>query len=436
MTPKILPPRQNGKGIRGVIAYNEKNASELLAVENFPENDAKALTEYLALMAQQNTRIRAENTPFHVVLPFPPGEVLDDKTYVDIARDYMQGMGYGEQPFAVFLHTDKAHLHLHIVSSRVSAKDFRKIDDYNEKWRSQAIGTIIERKYGITSVLAEKLPKSLSQIADRYFEQVQKGVKMDIGAYFKSWRKLLNMRTLNAENRQKKPAPEVSNKVLAQVNAIVASAMLQKPRSLSQLKKLLEAQRVEVKEVVNQREKRRGVVRGVVFVFHRQAVGQPTIEVAERGIPSGQLPYFAEVALMRQLYANKREYKAVQSYIRKQLISALKRAKNREELQEMLQQHNISTTWHANAGGTYGVSFTYKDTTLKGVQVGKAFSYEKIVAVLDRNAAAVQAAIPSQEQAIPQHFGNIGGSGGSGEDDEEDDDEEQEQEQAIKRRRQ
>jgi hypothetical protein len=424
MIPKILPTRKNGKGISGVIEYNEKNASELLAVENFPEDDAKSFTEYLEFIAQQNKRIRLENTPFHVTLPFPPGEALDDQTYIDIARDYMQGMGYGEQPYAVFLHTDKAHLHLHIATSRVSAKNFRKIDDYNEKWRSLCTGAIIERKYGITDVLAEKLPEQLSRIVNGYFERQQAQPNLSIGAYFKNWRKLLNphvLASVNRERMQRKPSPEVSNKILAQVNALVSDAMKEKPRSMAELKKTLEAQRVEVREVVSRQTGKR---QGVVFVLHRENVKEPTIAAAERGIPSRQLPCFSEMPLMRQLYANRREYKAAQGYVRKQLVIALKRAKDREELQEILQHRGVLTTWHENTRGVYGVSFTYKGTTLKGVQVGKAFSYEKIAAILEKNSAtaAAQVAIP-QHQELPRHFGSIGGSGG-GKNGEEDEDEE------------
>jgi hypothetical protein len=331
----------------------------------------------------------------------------------------MQGMGYGEQPYAVFLHTDREHLHLHVVSSRVSASNFRKVDDYCERWRSQCVGAIIERKYGLTSVLDQKLPAALKRMADGYFERQQRGVAVSIGAYFKNWRRQPDVRTLKKEVQQE---PKMSNKVLLQVNAAVAAAMKEKPRSLAQLKKMLAAQRVEVREVLNRQT---GKQQGVVFALHRQDVKDPTVEAAEKGIPSGQLPCFSEVPLMQQLLANRRAYKAAQSYLRKRLPAALKRAKSREELDEMLQQRDILTTWHSNARGVYGVSFTYRDVTLKGVQVGKAFSFEKISALLERNGAAPA----HRQQTSSPRFGgigggSIGGSGGGKNDDDEDEDEE------------
>jgi hypothetical protein len=223
--------------------------------------------------------------------------VLDDKTYIAIAHDYMQGMGYGEQPYAVFLHTDKAHLHLHVVSSRVSAKDFRKKDDYNERWRSQCVGAIIERKYGITDVLSEKLPMPLKRVVDGFFEQqAQSGVTIE--AYFKRWREMLNVRTLKAEVRQRTAMSEVSNHVLLQVNAIVAEAMQGKPSSLPQLKKMLEAQRVEVREVANQKT---GKKQGVVFILHRQDAREPTVALAESGIPSDSRLTFGAIRTLSSM---------------------------------------------------------------------------------------------------------------------------------------
>jgi hypothetical protein len=395
------------------MRYNEKNASELLTIESFPSDDTRALTRHLEMITEQNGRIK--NPVFHATLPFPPGEVLDSQTYIDIARDYMQGMGYGAEPYAVFLHTDKEHLHLHIVSSRVSAKTFRKLDAYCERWRSQCVGAIIERKYGITSVLDKKLPTALRRIADGYFER-----QVSIEEYFKNWRRQPEVRTLKKELRQQ---PEVSNKTLLQVNNAVADAMRQKPRSLVQLKDMLKPHHVEVVTAVNRKT---GKQQGVVFVLHRQDVRQPTVEAVERGIPSGQLPCFSAAPLMQQLYANRREYKAAQSYLRKQLTAALKRAKTREALEKMLQKQNVLTTWHENARGIYGVSFTYKNVTLKGVQVGKKFSFEKIAARLELNTAAA-AAVGGQAVAQEQrHSGSIGGGGGGGSKEDEDDEEEDE----------
>ncbi|GHT18106.1 hypothetical protein AGMMS4956_21610 [Bacteroidia bacterium] len=350
---------------------------------------------------------------------------MTNEQYVAIAKDYMDGMGYGEQPFATFLHTDKNHLHLHIVSSRVDFNDpkYRKIDDYNEQWRSQCVGTIIEQKYGITQVLKEKLPTFLQKKVDNFFSQDK-----NIDAYFQHWRKDLNTKWLKEFEQENKP---IKNEIALQVNDIVAAAMREKPRSVAQLKKLLEPQRVEIVEAINQKT---GKKQGLLFVYHRQDVKDTTVEIAEKGIPSSKLPCFEKMPLMQQLFSNKQEHKAAKTYIYKQLAWIKEKAKDREELQKMLQKKDIASTWHENAGGIYGVSFTYKDVTLKGSQVGKDFTAEKLAAFLLLNSQ--QTALQQQQRAQQQQQrdaqqqsagigGSLAGTAGKASDDDDDDDEEE-----------
>ena len=52
-----------------------------------------------------------------------------------MAEEYMNGMGYGEQPYMVFKHTDIDRTHIHIVSVCVD-ENGRKISDRFEKRRS------------------------------------------------------------------------------------------------------------------------------------------------------------------------------------------------------------------------------------------------------------------------------------------------------------
>jgi type IV secretory pathway VirD2 relaxase len=54
-----------------------------------------------------------------VSLHWAKGEVVPAQDLVAIADQYMQGMGYGRQPYAVYQHHDTEHPHVHIVSVRV-----------------------------------------------------------------------------------------------------------------------------------------------------------------------------------------------------------------------------------------------------------------------------------------------------------------------------
>jgi hypothetical protein len=58
----------------------------------------------------------------------------------------MERMGYGEQPYVVFLHEDIDRKHIHIVSSRVNAEGVKIAHSY-ERRRSEDIRKELEKKY-------------------------------------------------------------------------------------------------------------------------------------------------------------------------------------------------------------------------------------------------------------------------------------------------
>lgn len=91
---------------------------------------------------------RTEKPVVHISLNPDSRDSLPDDKLMDIAADYMQGMGWGEQPYIVFKHTDIERTHIHIVSIQVRP-DGRKIIDSNRNRRSVAITEEIERKYDL-----------------------------------------------------------------------------------------------------------------------------------------------------------------------------------------------------------------------------------------------------------------------------------------------
>lgn len=137
--------------IRKSLHYNfkkvEKGQAEILMTKNLPSS--LPLTEedvFKEMMGRIPTGIRTRNLSFHISLNPDPSEKIDDETFRKMAEDYMQAMGYGEQPYIVFLHHDIERTHIHIVSTRVDALG-NKINDSNERYRSQKIVEQLERTY-------------------------------------------------------------------------------------------------------------------------------------------------------------------------------------------------------------------------------------------------------------------------------------------------
>ena len=66
----------------------------------------------------------------------------------NIAREYLEKMGFGNQPYLVFKHEDIDRHHLHIVTVRVD-ENGSSIDTRNNFYRSKQITRELERKYGL-----------------------------------------------------------------------------------------------------------------------------------------------------------------------------------------------------------------------------------------------------------------------------------------------
>ncbi|KGO08690.1 relaxase/mobilization nuclease domain-containing protein [Elizabethkingia bruuniana] len=96
------------------------------------------------LIANRNT----EKHTLHISLNPDPKDEVDDDKFREMAEEYMREMGYGEQPFVVFKHTDIDRSHIHIVSVCVD-EEGKKISDKFEKRRSMNVCRELERKHDL-----------------------------------------------------------------------------------------------------------------------------------------------------------------------------------------------------------------------------------------------------------------------------------------------
>ena len=141
--------------LAGALGYNFKkvvsgDASVLLA-EGLYANPEGGYTMEEVLSDMQAAipkKCRTKNVVFHCSLNPHPDEKLSDEQLTQIAQEYMQTLGYGEQPYIVFKHNDIAREHIHIVSLRVNSAG-EKINDKFENRRSKRITDLLERKYGL-----------------------------------------------------------------------------------------------------------------------------------------------------------------------------------------------------------------------------------------------------------------------------------------------
>ena len=152
------------ENLGGALGYNFKKvekgeASILLAAELYQDREGRYTMEdvFADMQAVIPEKCRTKKMVFHCSLNPHPDEKLSDETLTQIAKEYMETLGYGKQPYIVFKHNDIAREHIHIVSLRVDSRG-QKINDRFEKRRSKKITDALEKRFGLipSSKITEK----------------------------------------------------------------------------------------------------------------------------------------------------------------------------------------------------------------------------------------------------------------------------------------
>ena len=155
-----------GTNIYGALLYNHSKVladnGAILHLHNMKETAdgnyaAMQLLSSFApyLVANKNT----EKTALHISLNPDPQDSISDEDYIKIAEEYMQKLGYGEQPYIIFKHTDIERSHIHIVSTTVDRKGV-KIPDSFEKKKSMDICRELEKKFNLSPATEKQLSDS------------------------------------------------------------------------------------------------------------------------------------------------------------------------------------------------------------------------------------------------------------------------------------
>jgi len=148
-------PKRIHRSVRIVVYYSEtkvKNgtAEYVCAVNFHKEIDEMTPEEKIHFFVQRNLLNQAckANTP-HIILSFHPSEKFTKGKFAAIASAYMEGIGFGDQPYLVYYHTDTQAPHLHIVTTLIDANGVR-IETHNiGQDKSAPTRLEIEERFGL-----------------------------------------------------------------------------------------------------------------------------------------------------------------------------------------------------------------------------------------------------------------------------------------------
>jgi len=330
------------ENLGGALGYNFKKvekgeASILLAAELYQDKEGSYTIEevFADMEALIPKKCRTKKTVFHCSLNPHPDEKLSDETLVKIAKEYMEALGYGKQPYIVFKHNDIAREHIHIVSLRVDF-DGNKINDKFEGRRSKKITNALEKKYNL-------IPSS--KVSERTTTETPK----------------VNV---------------VQGNIKEQVANTVRSAMKHYTFcSLGELNAVLRKYNLAVEEVKT--EYRGKQYDGLVYVPTDDKGNKVSTPIHASDIGRG----VGYTAVQNKMLKSKQMVKPLIPTVRRKVLEVMRTSPHTEErLRQRLEKQGLQVVIRKNDNGRiYGITFIddEKGIALNGSRLGKGYAANK-----------------------------------------------------------
>ena len=332
--------------LAGALGYNFKkvvsgDASVLLA-EGLYANPGGGYTMEEVLSDMQAAipkKCRTKNVVFHCSLNPHPDEKLSDEQLTQIAQEYMQTLGYGEQPYIVFKHNDIAREHIHIVSLRVNSAG-EKINDKFENRRSKRITDLLERKYGL-------IPSTPSK----------------------------EQRTNAPASQEHLPLDNIRSEMAQTLRELLAHYHF---CSLGEFKAILGAYQLTVEEVKNTYRGRE--YNGLVYAPTDEAGNKlcPPIHASKIGRGVGY------AAVQHKMKQSKQSIKPFIAGVRQRVLAVMRTSPRSEEgLLDRLEKSELRCIIRKSEGGRiYGITFINDNLgiALNGSRLGKGYAAKQFEA--------------------------------------------------------
>ena len=327
------------ENLGGALGYNFKKvekgeANILLAAELYQSKEGRyTMEDVLADMeALIPKNCRTKKTVFHCSLNPHPDEKLSDERLTQIAKEYMEALGYGNQPYIVFKHNDIAREHIHIVSLRIDGEG-KKINDKFEKRRSKQLTDALERKYSL-------IPSS--KVTDREMKEVS---KID-----------------TTKGNIKEQVAETLLSVLKHYEFC----------SLGELNAILSVYNLAVEEVKT--EFRGKKYEGLVYVPTDDKGDKVSSPIHASDIGRG----VGYTAVQNRMQKSKQSIKALISVAREKVLHVMRTSPQTEEaLQQRLEEQGLRMVVRKNENGRiYGITFIddKEGIALNGSRLGKGYA--------------------------------------------------------------
>lgn len=92
---------------------------------------------------------------YHTSLNLPYTDKLTDEEFRNLGRSYLEGMGFDENQYVIYCHTDVDHSHIHLVANRVKFSG-DVVSDSQDYKRSETLIRELEKKFKLTQLIQKE----------------------------------------------------------------------------------------------------------------------------------------------------------------------------------------------------------------------------------------------------------------------------------------
>lgn len=338
-----------GKSVRGILHYNEQKLSEgkaqCIAASRYGL-DAHELNFHQKLsrlehLQERNPRVKTN--AIHISLNFDPSEKFSQQQLTEMAGQFMEKIGFGDQPYLIYQHQDAGHPHIHLVTTNVQ-ENGQAINLHNiSRIRARNAREELEQEYGLVPA-ASRSQKQLHNLKPFPLEKLEYG-RTEIK------RAITNIVNTIVREYNFTSLPEL-NAVLKQYNVMADRG---NENSIMHQKNGL------VYSATDDNGKKLGVAIKASTIYN-----QPTLKNLEK-----------------QFQKNDQSRKLYKELLKERLDKALTNYPklSRKDMAYLLKKENIKAVFHENKEGrVYGITYIdqYKKSVFNGSDISKEYAANAI----------------------------------------------------------
>ncbi|WP_346854611.1 conjugal transfer protein MobB [uncultured Draconibacterium sp.] len=330
----------SGSSIYSALAYNhdklKKDTASVLLVNKMVEPQDGNYTIGLCTSSFEHYLIankRSENPVIHISLNPDPKDKLSNEQFSQLAEQYMEKLGYGNQPYIVYKHEDIDRHHLHIVSVKIDETGKMIRDNFQHRL-SMRICRELEQNFGLTPAM-EKQKKGVYSLKPVEFEKGN--LKQQIANVIRPVSRTWNFQSFN------------------------------------EYKALLSFYNVHATEVRG--EKYGNPFHGIVYAAldnKGEIVGNP-IKSSKFGKSTGYEALLTQTEKLKEQIKNRK----LKDRPREVISKVFYKSENRKDFEDQLLKRGISVLFRENdSGRIYGATFIdhKQKFVFNGSRLGKEFS--------------------------------------------------------------